>query len=171
MKGVGAGIIMNNKLYRGSCFKAGEVGHIIIRRNGRKCTCGENGCLNEYISIDSVLVEYEKRSGRKILRMSEFMELKEEGDNNAVEIWNEYIEDFAFALKTLIITIDPEVSVIGGEIARYSSSLIPAIKKELDSTKSNVFNKNNKIITSELMENASITGVALYLRNKYINSY
>ena len=44
-KGVGAGIIMNNKLYSGSSFKAGEVGHIVIKPNGRKCTCGEKGCL------------------------------------------------------------------------------------------------------------------------------
>ena len=99
------------------------------------------------------------------------MFLYERGDEIACDLWNEYIKDFAFGLKNILITIDPEVTVIGGEITRYFSLLIPAIKKEFEASESKVFNKENKIIASKLMENASITGVALYLRNMYINNY
>jgi len=171
MKGVGAGIIINNKLYRGGRFKAGEVGHIIIRRNGRDCTCGEKGCLNEYISVESLYNEFFERSGREVKTLSEFMALKENNDPIAKKIWEEYIDDFAFGLKTIISTIDPDTIVIGGEIARYSDILIPSLNERLETSKSNVLNKKNKIISSELMENASITGVALYIRNSFINSY
>lgn len=171
MKGVGGGIIMNNRLYHGSCYKAGEIGHIVIKPEGRKCTCGELGCLNEYISIDSILNEYNKKSKKKINSIEEFMYYKERGQETAVEIWEKYIEDFAFTLKNLLVTIDPEITVIGGEIAHFSHTLIPEILKRFAQSKSNIFNKENKIITSKLMENASITGVALYLRNKYIYNY
>ncbi len=171
MKGVGAGIIINNRLYRGSYFKAGEVGHIIIRRDGRKCVCGENGCLNEYLSVDSILKEYAKKTKKKLNRLADFMELKDSNDETANKIWDDYIDDFAFGLKIVIFTIDPEIIVIGGEIAHYADKLIPALNKKLEGTKSHVFKKNNKIIPSNLMEEASIIGVALYLRNRFISRY
>ena len=73
MKGVGSGIIIDNKLYHGSRYKAGEVGHIVIKENGRTCTCGELGCLNEYISVDSLCREYSERSGNAIDELTDLM--------------------------------------------------------------------------------------------------
>jgi predicted NBD/HSP70 family sugar kinase len=170
-KGVGAGIIINNRLYRGSYFKAGEVGHIVIRRDGRKCVCGENGCLNEYISVDSILREYSKKTRKKLHHLADFMALKSRGDAVANRIWEDYVDDFAFGLRTMIFTVDPQIIVIGGEIARYADILIPALSHKLSLTKSHVFKRNNKIIPSKLMEDASVIGVALYLRNRFIRTY
>ncbi|MCF7929154.1 MAG: ROK family transcriptional regulator [Spirochaetales bacterium] len=171
MKGVGAGIIIGNKPYRGSRFKAGEVGHIIIKPGGRKCTCGEQGCLNEYISAESLIREYSNRAGKTVESLTEFMTLTENNEKKALEIWDEYVADFAFGIRTIISTLDPETIVIGGEIARYSNRLIPAVHEQMKNSKSNVIGNDHQILSSELMESASITGVALYLRNKFISKY
>jgi predicted NBD/HSP70 family sugar kinase len=171
MKGVGGGIIINNYPYRGEFFKAGEIGHIVIHRNGRKCTCGEDGCLNEYISVDSIVHEFNVRMQTNAANnIAEFMRFYQAGNEHASDVWNEYVRDFTFGLKSITTTIDPEVIVIGGEIARYSELLIPAIQKEFEQSKSNIVNKCGTIIPSKLMENAAITGVALYLRNTYIKT-
>jgi predicted NBD/HSP70 family sugar kinase len=171
MKGVGAGIIINNQMYRGEFFKAGEIGHVIIKPHGRTCTCGEEGCLNEYTSVDSLLREYENRTSVQLTSLSQFMEKQADNDVVACEIWEEYIDDFVSGLKITLVTFDPKLIVIGGEIARYQDILISAIQEKLSQTKSNILNKSTTIVASQLMELASITGVALYMRNAFINKY
>ena len=84
---------------------------------------------------------------------------------------NEYVQDFAFGLKIALATLDPKAIVIGGEIARYQEMLIPEIENILSSSRSNILNRNNTIIASKLMEKASITGVALSLRNEFIQKF
>jgi predicted NBD/HSP70 family sugar kinase len=171
MKGVGAGIIIGRRSYKGAHYKAGEVGHIIIKRGGRKCTCGEKGCLNEYISVESLYREYSKKAGTELHQVSDFMDLVKSRDPIARGIWTEYVNDFAFGLRTIISTLDPKTIVIGGEIAHYSDILLPVLREKLQSSRSNVIHDDYRILASKLMENASITGVALYLRNKYISGY
>lgn len=171
MRGVGSGLIINDTLYRGEFFKAGEIGHIIVEKNGRLCSCGDKGCLNEYISIDSIYNEYKARTGKVIDDMDHFMQIVEDGDIIAKKIWNDYIMYFTYGIRIATMVIDPEVIIIGGEIANYSELLLPEIQKQIKQSKSHVISKTNKIKASLLKEKASIIGVALYLRNQFIENY
>ena len=49
--GIGSGIVINNKIYRGSSFNAGELGHMIFSKNGIECGCGKKGCLEKYAAL------------------------------------------------------------------------------------------------------------------------
>ncbi len=167
MRGVGAGFIINNRLYHGGHYKAGEVGHIIIHRNGRKCTCGELGCANEYLSLGALKNEVHKKYGKNI-DLDTFMSLVKKNDKNACLIWNKYIDDFAFTLKTIITTINPGTIVIGGGISKYSDILIPALHEKINESPSSILSENNHIVPSSLMHDASIIGIALYVRNQAI---
>ena len=56
--GIGAGILIDGELYRGSHGQGGEIGHMILQANGRPCPCGNSGCMEQYCSEFILLKEY-----------------------------------------------------------------------------------------------------------------
>ena len=64
--GIGAGIIINGKLYTGFEGRAGEIGHIVLIPNGKDCPCGNKGCFEQYCSIPALIDDFNKKSNIKI---------------------------------------------------------------------------------------------------------
>jgi len=162
VEGVGFGIIIRGRLYRGHNERAGEFGHMIIEKNGKKCICGKKGCWNAYISIDALISDYNEGSIQKINSLEEFIELLKSKDNNAKIAWEKYLDYMSIGLLNLIMAIDPYYIVIGGKISKISSNCLlkPLKKKILDN---NLFVKKGdiKILFSKLKEDSSILGASL----------
>lgn len=110
--GFGSGIIIDKKVYHGK-GRAGELGHLTINFSGPKCNCGNIGCIEEYVSVRAVTRAY--GSSKTPL---EVYHLALKGDQKAIKTF----EDFGFylgvALASVVNTFDPDVVIIGGNMAK-----------------------------------------------------
>ena len=60
-RGVGSGLVVNGKLFHGPQYVAGEIGHTVISVNGRQCKCGNKGCLETFVSSESIVKRAKKQ--------------------------------------------------------------------------------------------------------------
>lgn len=121
--GVGGGIVIGKKLYRGAFGAAGEVGHTTIKFDGPRCSCRALGCLEEYCSERFFL----KKGGSP----KEFFGQAEKGVKKAIEIYREYGRFLGVGLANVINLFNPEVIVIGGGIANAYKFFANEMKKEI----------------------------------------
>ena len=87
--GVGMGIIINKNLYTGENGFAGEIGHTILIPNGKKCVCGNYGCLERYISNPATLERYQELTG-ELISIKEFINRYHDNDKFANQVYNEF---------------------------------------------------------------------------------
>ncbi len=126
--GVGGAIVVNGKLYRGM-GNAGELGHITIEPNGYKCTCGNRGCLEEYVSARGFERLAKKYLGKK-LSPREIMELALKGNKKAKKIYEEVGRYLGIGLATISNILNPGVIFLTGKISLSGPLLLrPAIKE------------------------------------------
>jgi len=156
--GIGGGIVINNEIYRGAFGSAGEVGHMTIKADGYKCSCGNQGCFEEYAS--------EKFFKRKSKLLPEEIERKaKKGDRKSKKIYEEFGQNLGIGLTNLINILDPNVIVIGGSIAKAGSLIINPAKKEVKKrVLSPQSRKSVKIKVAKLGEFSGAVGAALLLK-------
>ena len=132
--GVGSGIVINKKIYRGQNNTAGEFGHHVINMNGNKCYCGNHGCVESYISGPMLEKQWTNLTGN-------VEPLKKIINNTNSQYWkkwkNEFLENFAVSISNIINILDPDVIVIGGGISNidflYNDGIEMVYKKTLSS--------------------------------------
>jgi glucokinase len=141
--GVGGGVAMNNRVIRGPRQILGEVGHIVIEPNGRKCGCGNFGCL-EAMAAKQAIIDMAARaiqSGRPTLlndltggsqcRLTPQVvtEACEAGDAAAIDVYQRAGYYIGLALCNCIVLCDPDLIVIGGGIAAAGKFIFDPIKR------------------------------------------
>lgn len=85
--GVGGGLILNNALYRGEGFTAGECGHMPLKEGGRLCNCGGRGCLEKYIGNQALLKKARNLFRNKEITLEEVTALARRGNKKAKQFW------------------------------------------------------------------------------------
>jgi len=114
--GVGCGLILDNKLYRGSKGGAGEIGHTSIDINGRPCECGAKGCVEAYLSGPSHSRRFFEMSGKK-LDLREIYRLYEKEDPLAIRLFEESCRIMGVFFANTINTLDLEAVILGGGVS------------------------------------------------------
>ncbi len=128
--GVGSGIIINGSLYHSAHDLTGELGHMIVRRNGRQCGCGRRGCLETYASANGIVrtaFEVISETGlhktnlteiaNKNLTAEYIANMATEGDEVAVEIFRKTGENLGLALANIATFLAPQrIFLSGGPI-------------------------------------------------------
>src|SRR5699024_7848513 len=107
--GIGLGILLNDEVFRGFTGYAGEVGHMIIKKNGIECRCGNKGCFERYAS-DEVLKQSIASQNIKLYDYPSYASLK--ADEKTNRIFEEYISDIAVGLNNIINIFNPKKLVI-----------------------------------------------------------
>lgn len=126
--GIGGGIIINNKLFLGE-GNAGEFGHLTIEEKGRKCSCGNKGCLEEYVSKKGI-----KQNAKSIglnKDLYELYELAKKRDKKALKIFRDSGVYLGKGLSEIIKILDPEIIIVNGGIANSGEFIFPYAKKEM----------------------------------------
>ena len=170
--GLGGGIILDGRLYRGFNFSAGEVGHMIIKKGGRECNCKNRGCFERYASGTGIVeTAFEKMNRNKGSKLREY--LKEKGeltaeavfeiaskkDKAALETIEEFVEDLSVGVANIINILQPEVLVVGGGVSNSGEVFIERLKekvKEKDYAKN--CEKRCEIKISKLKSDATLIG-------------
>lgn len=127
--GIGGGIIIDGELHYGGRGAAGEVGHLVVVPNGRRCGCGKQGCVEAYASKagmlgviteqlkkgrESSLTEYLDKDGALQLSSSQIAEALEGDDGLMVEVIRDSQFYLALLTANLVNLLDPDVIVFGG---------------------------------------------------------
>ncbi|OPY79320.1 MAG: Glucokinase [Syntrophorhabdus sp. PtaU1.Bin153] len=172
--GIGGGIIIDGKVYRGFSNVGGEVGHIILNPYGYPCNCGGTGCFEAYCG-GSYIVERARRgleSGYRgklwdilggdlaILHAGHIEEGYLLGDDLCVTLWREVVEYMGAALAGLANLLNPEIIVLGGGVVYGTQYLIDEIRPIVEKRAMAPSVKGLRIVRAKLEEDAAIIGAA-----------
>lgn len=117
--GIGVGIIINGELFTGANGFSGEMGHSTIVVNGKKCSCGNEGCWERYASEKALLEEVEKRNilDSEHVSIEKLIDAAESGNENVIEIFYEIGKFLAVGINNIINTFNPEQVIIGNRLS------------------------------------------------------
>jgi glucokinase len=161
--GIGGGIIIDGKIFRGSLFSAGEVGHVVVVTNGKKCNCGVSGCLEIYASANAISKRYYELSGKNV-SAKEIFELWKKNDETAKKVVDETCEYLGTGISGIVNILNPEIIVIGGGVADAGDEFIKKIYIETSKRAVSTAFEKLKIVKAKLGNNAGALGaVALAL--------
>lgn len=111
-RNLGGAIITNHQIHQGNSMHSGTLEHMCINPDGPLCYCGNRGCLETYCSVDSL----EQATGMTIKEF--FPLLREKKSSQLIQVWEDYLNHLAFAMKNLNLIIDAPV-IISGYLAPY----------------------------------------------------
>jgi predicted NBD/HSP70 family sugar kinase len=160
-EGIGGGILISDGMYKGRDRRAGEIGHMCIVKNGRQCNCGRKGCWETYASNRALIKDYNEKANETVKRISEIIKRYDLGDENAVQVVEEYINNLAEGIESLIFIFNPDYMVIGGEISKYSNIFNQKLCSKIFSN--NEFYKEGdvSILFSSFGSDSNILGASL----------
>lgn len=159
--GVGGGLYLGGALYRGFRGYAGEIGHTKIVPEGRACACGGRGCLEAYVSEASILRRLEE-AGEDYPDVWDVARAAEQGHPVVRRILEETGNHLGLAIANLINLLNPELVVLGGNLAVVSPYAMPAIQRVLRENALDALTPDVDIIISPLgPESVPMGGVAL----------
>ncbi|MEU3830230.1 ROK family protein [Streptomyces sp. SID486] len=127
--GIGAAVVVDGRLLRGTRGFAGELGHVPVRPDGPACPCGGRGCLEQYAGEEAVLraAGLERREDLAGL----LTERAEAGDTAVLGALRDAGTALGIALTGAVNLLDPETVVLGGALAGLSPWLLPSLETEL----------------------------------------
>lgn len=177
--GVGGGIIINKKLYKGFNGIGGELGHITLVHNGKMCSCGNPGCWEAYASVtalisqtkeaiaknpDSLMAKIAEENGEVNGRTA--FNAAKAGDAAGQAVVDQYRDYIASGLVSIINIFQPERIVVGGGISREGEYLLAPIREYCEKYGYNKISKRTKIQVATLYNDAGIIGAALAARKE-----
>ncbi|MFF9278099.1 ROK family protein [Streptomyces griseosporeus] len=127
--GIGAAVVVDGRLLRGTRGFAGELGHVPVRPDGPECACGGRGCLEQYAGEEAVLRAAGLASAED--RVAVLADHAAEGDETVRQALREAGEALGIALTGAVNLLDPESVVLGGALAGVGPWLLPSLRAEL----------------------------------------
>lgn len=172
--GVGGGVILDGRLWRGADDSAGEWGHTVVDIEGRQCGCGQYGCLEAYASASStavraaeLVVAGEESILKEVLDRGEpltsehVLAAAERGDDVAGRIWQETCKYLGIACMNIQHAINPERVILGGGMSAAGNILLNGVKEAIAHFGSKLLARPPDVRLAELGNDAGFIGAAL----------
>ncbi len=174
--GVGSGIVIDGKLFRGANFTGGEIGHTVINVNGVPCNCGRNGCWESYASATALINQTKEAmeknpeskmwncAGGKIEAVNgrTAFDAMRMGDKAAKEVVDKYIYFVAVGVINIVNIFQPDVLCIGGGICNEGETLLAPIREYCEKERYSKYAKKQTVICkAKLGNDAGIIGAAM----------
>lgn len=181
--GIGGGIVFDGELYHGVNDVAGEIGHMSIDSTGRKCKCGNYGCLEQYASgtaIAARAIEGLEAGSRSILpeMVGDLKEITAhtvfeavvKGDPYAVEVMKETARFLGAGIASLINLLNPDRIVIAGGVTQAGDHLFLPLREEVRRRAFRVAAEACTIVPAELGEHAGVVGAVACFKKETFGS-
>lgn len=179
--GVGAGLFVNGKLFRGMAAGAGEIGHsIMIPDGGEKCSCGNYGCLETLVSQKAILrsarqlaeanptgILAQKFRDRQSYEMDCVFFAAQDGDKEILKMLAEKARYFGIALANLINVLNPNLIVLGGILGQGEEFFLPEIKKVVKEYSFSHLGDQVRICVSGFGQKTGVIGASALALNTY----
>ena len=154
--GIGGGIILNNQLFRGENFVAGEFGHTLIKK----------GEFEQFASTTALIRLVKEKTG-KILNGKEIFDLEKKEIVEYQEVISEWIENLTDGLSSIVYCFNPANIILGGGVIGQGEPLINRIKNSLFKKIGSQFKEKLNIIQAKLGNNAGMIGASYLLLEKF----
>ncbi len=170
--GLGGGIVIDGKLRLGQLGCAGELGHVIVHPGGRRCGCGNHGCLETYVSGPALAA-----AGVRLLRSGQApilwdivqgdagkVEAKtmataaEKGDQAVRDAINEMADNLAIGISAMIHAVHPELIIVGGGVSNLGDLLFVPLREKVAEYVTIFPMTGIRIIPSTLGDRAGLLG-------------
>jgi predicted NBD/HSP70 family sugar kinase len=164
--GIGAGLIIDGRIFRGSGGVAGEIGHTSIDPNGPQCICGLKGCLTTLIGTPALLerVKHELRASGSDRpapeNIDELVNAALDGDPISVELIHYAGVKLGVGIANLLNLLNPQMVILGGGIARAGDLLLGAVRETIVGLSLPASIRNAEIRTTGLNEWGIAVGAA-----------
>jgi glucokinase len=172
--GIGGGIVVNGRLYHGSSDSAGEIGHTTVEVNGRRCKCGNYGCLEAYASGPAIarraveaieasqpsrLPEYVSGALEKITAQTVY-QAAHDGDELAEEVVGDTAKFLGAGIANMINIFNPEIVVVFGGVTYAGERLFAPLRREVAKRAFKPAVAVCRIVPAELIGTAGVYGAA-----------
>ncbi|HBO84580.1 MAG: hypothetical protein A2073_03425 [Deltaproteobacteria bacterium GWC2_42_11] len=178
--GVGGGIVIDGRIFHGSCGAAGEVGHIVVEPMGAQCRCGSFGCLEAYASstglVRMAIDDFYSRNAVSLRRLCNnnkkkitpevIARLAERGDSFCISLFEMVGTYLGIAMADIVNLLNPELIVIGGGLSKSAHLFLNTAKKEFKRRSLKAAGKNIKIVTAS-SDKAGVVGAAYMVLKRF----
>jgi glucokinase len=181
--GIGGGLILEGKLYHGSSDVAGEIGHTSIDANGRRCKCGNYGCLEAYASGpaiaerarealrggegESILVSLVDGDQSKITAHTVY-EASKRGDQTATEVVRETARILGTGVANLLNIFNPDIVVLAGGVTQAGDALFQPLRAEVRRRAFKPAVQACRIVPGQLQLSAGVVGAIATFKMQHL---
>jgi glucokinase len=172
--GIGGGLILDGKLYHGASDVAGEIGHTTIDTEGRRCKCGNYGCLEAYASGPNIALRaVEEIEAGAVSRLPTLVggdlskitaqtvyQAAQDGDDLALEVVNDTARFLGVGIGNLLNVFNPEVVVVCGGVTAAGDHLFVTLRRETARRAFKPAVAACRIVPGELAGTAGVFGAA-----------
>ncbi|MBC6458230.1 ROK family transcriptional regulator [Actinomadura sp. HBU206391] len=168
--GIGAGIVVSGRVFRGAHGFAGELGHIVVEPGGPPCTCGGRGCLEQIAGQEAVLRAAGLTDARTPVPttvaadpdgpMAALLESLRSGDDRAVAAVGRAGHALGSALSAAVNLLDPDSVVLGGIFSPLAPWARPAVQEALAAATAVTRGRTPSVVVSRLAGDAAVQGAA-----------
>ncbi len=155
--GIGTGLVLDGRLYRGETGAAGELGHVQTEPNGAICRCGNRGCLETLVAVPHILASLQHMH-REPLTITDVVRLVAAGDVSARRVVIDAGRAIGRALADLCNLLNPGMLVVGGELAAAGNSFTAGIREAIEHYTQPAIAEAVAIRTSALTDRADVLG-------------
>ena len=158
--GVGAGLILDGRLWTGVDGTAGEFGHITVEPNGRPCGCGNRGCLEQYASATAIAACARRQTPEEGGLAAALAARAFSGNDEAAAIFEQAGTYLGIAAAGALNLLNLEAIILGGGVADSFELLAPAMRREILARAFAIPGERVRILKSELGDDAGVLGSA-----------
>jgi len=165
-RGIGGGLVVNGRIHHGISSTAGEIGHMLVKEHGPRCSCGSFGHLEAIASAQAIIqrmlalsTEYpEAAEASEQLSVAEIFELAADGNRAARQVVDEVHTYLGIALANIIHLINPGIIILGGPVAQAGDLFIAPLQVRVHDLCLKEASEAVRIVQGKLGAEANIVG-------------
>ena len=165
--GIGGGLVLDGRVFRGSRGFAAEIGHLCVDPNGLWCNCGSRGCLEQYASGPGMVRLHAERLAKRRMPVpippytpKDIVDMARAGDRLAMDTLEDSGRWISQAFGSILNILDLEACIVGGGISQAGEILLEPIRRHLPDFTWPIVREGVSILAAELKNDAGILGAA-----------
>ena len=163
--GVGAGLILNGRLYRGEGNAAGELGHMPLNEKGPRCNCGGWGCFESYVGRRPLFALASRMVGKNGMTTQKMFALAQNGNKKALRYWRIVAQRIGNGLVGIVNLLNPRLIIIGGGVSNNEKFLFKTIAATIQGRAMSLQGSAFKIKRAKFKDDAGIIGAYVLVTN------
>lgn len=169
--GIGGGLMIGGKFYNGFRDRGGELGHIVIERDGIPCSCGSRGCLEAYGSTSALVNHYDTLTGEAHPNINgeQLFQKYLAGEDAALRAFDWHFKNIAIGLGSLVNIFSPQLIVLGGGIVNAGPQYLEGIDQYIRDYCMSHLQKTLRIVPAELGDSAASVGGVGHLFSEHVS--
>jgi predicted NBD/HSP70 family sugar kinase len=168
--GIGAGLILDGRIYSGAAGGAGDIGHVKVpAAAGLRCSCGAEGCLAA-VSSGAALVRQLAAAGRAVRGSRDVVELVQQGEPEPVALTRKAGQILGEVIATAVSLLNPSALILGGDLALTDDHFLSGLREILYQRSQPLAIRHLLVATSTLGDEAGVAGAAALVRQEVFSA-